>query len=306
MEKLIQKLPEVAEVVLDQCLSYSPLPPSHQDFSVKFDFTPLEVHVPGKATFFAPACMALHNRERLLNHFVTQALLRWKWLILGKFISNLNLLMFTMFVIMLSVLVVTERNKIRLSVDGISTSLKEKSQNKQSISSVIPFLIFTFLIVQGVKEFIQLVWLRLSYIKDLSNLFDWIMIAFVMAFILPYVSNTDVYGDRVEFQWTAGILGLLLAYINLTLSLRRIGGVGLHVIMYVEVLSTILKVSLVFSFILVGFGLVFYVLLTEQVRYFTCNLSTFHYQFSLLSLLSLCLQFILYYSQIATASQGEQ
>ncbi|KAJ7385743.1 hypothetical protein OS493_013776 [Desmophyllum pertusum] len=62
MRKLIEKLPDVAEIVLDQCISYSPLPPSHPDFSVRCNFMPLDPDV--NAEFdkdFAPASMALYG-----------------------------------------------------------------------------------------------------------------------------------------------------------------------------------------------------------------------------------------------------
>ncbi|KAJ7385742.1 hypothetical protein OS493_013775 [Desmophyllum pertusum] len=60
------------------------------------------------------------------------------------------------------------------------------------------------------------------------------------------------------------VLGLLLCYVNLTLSLRRFGGLGLYVTMYVEVLYTFLKVISTFLIALTGYSLVFFILLKEQ------------------------------------------
>ena len=113
------------------------------------------------------------------------------------------------------------------------------------------------------KEVAQLTWLRLSYFKDYTNLIDLAMFAMVWIFIFPYIHETDLY--NMKTQWIAGVVGILLCYLNFTLSLRIFGGLGLYVTMYVEVLFTFLKVMVTFVIGLTGFSLAFYILLHEQV-----------------------------------------
>lgn len=259
MEKLIRKLPEVAEIVLDQCISYNDLPITHPDFTVTFNFHPLDPPdaITSSRYFFGPACMATYRRESLLNHSVTQMLLRWKWLALGKFINYLNFLFFFVFLLLFSVFIIEERGKVNLSHgDGSATS---------DTSKAMPAVIFAYLIIGLSKELVQMLWLQVNYFKDYTNYVDFGMYACTFIYILPYVIRDDLYGD-IEVQWTAGTLGLMLCYVNLILALRRVSSVALYVTMYIEVLLTFIKVILIFTTVLIGYSLVFYVLLKQEVR----------------------------------------
>ena len=264
MKKLIEKLPDVAEIVLDNCISYSSLPPSHEDFSVRFNFTPLDPDMNSEFdNFFGPACMAKHRREKLLNHNVTQALLRWKWMILGKLVTIINTLVFAVFVALFSCLVVKEREKAKLSVTSTDETANVEEGDGRFLNQA-PYVILAFLVTQLVREIIQIIWLRLSYFKDPTNLFELVMFGMVWTFTLPSISEKFFYS--MESRWTAGVLGLFMCYISLTLHFRRFGGLGLYVTMYVEVLFTFVKVISTFMIALTGYSLAFYILLKEQVR----------------------------------------
>ena len=263
MEKLIRKLPEVAEIVLDQCISYNDLPTTHPDFTVTFNFQPLD---PPDATttshyFFGPGSMATYRRESLLNHSVTQMLLRWKWLVLGKFISYLNFSFFFVFLVLFSVFIIEERGKVNLS-NGDASATSDAAGDE---SKAMPAVIFAFLIIGLSKELVQMLWLQVNYFKDYTNFVDFGMYASTFIYILPFVTRDDLYGD-IEVQWTAGTLALMLCYVDLILALRRVSSVALYVTMYIEVLQTFVKVILIFSTVLIGYSLVFYVLLKQEVR----------------------------------------
>lgn len=268
MEKLIEKLPEVAEIVLDQCISYSHLPTTHPDFTVTFNFKPLDppdaLTSSTRRYFFGPGCMATYRRESLLNHIVTQMLLRWKWLALGKFLNYFSFTFFFVFLVLFSVFIVEQRGKVNISKNG---NVDTTSAIVGDESTAIPTVIFVFLILNILKELCQIFWLRLEYCKDYTNFVDLSMYASTLIYILPYVTKDDLYGD-VQVQWTAGALGLLLCYLIWILSLRRLtGSASLYVTMYVEVLQTFVKVIAIFAIVLVGYALVFYVLLKDEVRY---------------------------------------
>ena len=264
MQKLIEKLPDVAEIVLDQCISYSPLPPSHEDFSVTFNFIPLDPDVNAEfGRYFGPACMATYRREKLLNHQVTQALLRWKWMILGKFVNIFNTLVFAVFVLLFTILAVMERETIDFSFNSSEDITNAGEKGSSTFARTVPYILMIFLAMQLIKEGAQVAWLRLSYFTDLTNLLDLAMFGLVWVFILPLVRETHLY--NMKTQWIAGVVGLLLCYINLTLSLRRFGGLGVYVTMYVEVLFTFLKVISTFLITLIGYSVVFFILLKQQV-----------------------------------------
>ena len=264
MEKLIQVLPDVAEIVLDNCLIQSVLPTSHPDYTITIDVFPLDPYLNNdKRKFFAPACMATYRREKLLNHCVTQALLRWKWAVLGKFLNYFNFVVFLLFVALFTVVIVKHREVTRFSFDNPDDTSTETPTEVKGIAIAI----FIFLICETANEIFQICWLQTSYFKDASNLVDFSLYISVTIYILPFVTKEDLYGDS-KVQWTAGSVGLLLCYLSITLSFRRLSGVALYVTMYIEVLQTFAKVISIFTIVIIGYALVFYVLLSEQVSLF--------------------------------------
>lgn len=268
MQKLIIKLPEVAEIVLDQCITYCDRPSTHPDFKVTFTLFPLDpadVHSGGRY-FFGPGTMAKYRREGLLNHSVTQVLLRWKWLVLGKFLNYVNFALFFVFLVLFSFFIVDQRSRVRLS----SGSEVGKAMNGDQSSKGIEGLIFAVGILKLLTEIIQMVWLRLSYFKDYTNFVDLSMHVSALIYILPFVTKDDLYGNALV-QWRAGTIALLLIYVNWILSLRRISSVALYVTMYVEVLVTFIKVIAIFTVVLIGYSLAFHVLLKEEVSFELLN-----------------------------------
>ena len=264
MQKLIIKLPEVAEIVLDQCITYCDRLTTHPNFIVTFALFPLDpadVHSGGRY-FFGPGTMAKYRREGLLNHSVTQVLLRWKWLVLGKFLNYLNFALFFVFLVLFSFFIVDQRSKVRLS----SSSEVVIAMNSDQFSKGIEGFIFAFGILKLLTEIIQMLWLRLGYFKDYTNFVDLSMHVSALVYILPFVTKDDLYGNALV-QWRAGTIALLLMYVNWILSLRRISSVALYVTMYVEVLVTFIKVIAIFAVVLIGYALVFHVLLKEEVSF---------------------------------------
>ena len=149
----------------------------------------------------------------------------------------------------------------RIDFIFLGNAVTEAGENSKSL----PGVIFAFLIISLLKEIFQIFWQRLGYFKDYTNLVDLSMYLSTLIFILPYLTNQELYGD-VRVQWTFGTLALLLCYSNWCLSLRRITSLSLYITMYIEVLQTFVRVILIFAVLLLGYTLVFYVLLKEEVR----------------------------------------
>lgn len=260
MEKLIQKLPEIAGIVLDQCICYDHRPTNHPDYTVTINFKILDPFdsLSGNHYFFGPGTMATYWRENLLNHCVTQTLLRWKWLLLGKYLNYFNFATFIVFLVLFSFFIVNKRSKVRLTLTSEVDNGTESDE-----STALPVVILVFLILKIVSEIVQMAWLRLNYYKDFTNLLDLTMQISALVYILPYVTNDDLYGNA-HVQWRAGTVALLLLYVNCILSLRRVSSVAIYVTMYVEVFITFIKVIAIFAVVLIGFTLAFHVLLVEE------------------------------------------
>lgn len=111
MQKLIEREPEVAEAVLDNCIDYSKDSKEHREFSIKYNFEYINVQpTQDQKGFFGPSCMAKFNREDLLSHPVTINLINDKWKLFGRQLYFLLLLIYCAFVGLLTYLAMDERN----------------------------------------------------------------------------------------------------------------------------------------------------------------------------------------------------
>lgn len=73
-------------------------------------------------------------------------------------------------------------------------------------------------------------------------------------------------------QYSCASLTVFLSWFNLLLLLQRFDQVGIYVVMFLEILQTLIKVLLVFSILIIAFGLAFYILLSD-VSIFLINIS---------------------------------
>ncbi|CAG2217454.1 ANKTM1 [Mytilus edulis] len=101
MKRLIQRCPEAALVVLDNCVEYSKQKKDDPNFMVTFDYTYIDPGVDDimskKSRFYAPKAMARYKRESLLSHILVQSNLMHKWLERGYIYFYINFLVFFAF-----------------------------------------------------------------------------------------------------------------------------------------------------------------------------------------------------------------
>ena len=90
--------------------------------------------------------------------------------------------------------------------------------------------------------------------------------------MVPYVTSLDVLDERFSGMndprnlWIFGIVAIFVCYSNMLLFIRRYRLFGTYISMYTEVIKTIVQVMAVFVFLVLGFALVSFVLLMEEVR----------------------------------------
>lgn len=66
-----------------------------------------------------------------------------------------------------------------------------------------------------------------------------------------------------DLQFSCASLTVFLSWFNLLLLLQRFDQVGIYVVMFLEILQTLIKVLMVFSILIIAFGLAFYILLSR-------------------------------------------
>ena len=114
MEKLIELAPEVAEIALNNCIIYSGIDKKHDDYSIEYNFEFVDID-PDKREkggyFFAPALMVHFQREKLLSHPLVVKLIKQKWSRMGRWIYLCSLMLYLVFVSLLTALVIIEKIK---------------------------------------------------------------------------------------------------------------------------------------------------------------------------------------------------
>ncbi|OWF48478.1 Transient receptor potential cation channel subfamily A member 1 [Mizuhopecten yessoensis] len=105
MKRLIEKVPEAAMVVMDNCLEYSDHRKDDLQYTVKHDFKYLDPG-PGDLScaqirYFAVNTMVERKREDLLGHTLVQSLLLMKWRNFGRILFYLNLASYLIYLVIL-------------------------------------------------------------------------------------------------------------------------------------------------------------------------------------------------------------
>lgn len=274
LKDLIEKMPDIAERVLDRFVKYSDHPPNHPDFTMTFDFRLLEHERPpmkGRRRgerFFAPTTMAEFQRERLLMHPLSQMLLQWKWFALGKFVYWVDFLSFLVFLVIFTHFLVTERSKQYVfdpSDDLANPSAEDEKlfKRRTTFTQHTPVAITVFICFHMAKELYQLAILRSRYLH-LTNLFEWSCYILSLLVVLPYLMGKNVYFES-GMLWPLASMALLLAYSCCILFLRRFSYFGLYITMFIEVFKTLIRALSVFVLFISAFALAFFILLKEQV-----------------------------------------
>ena len=116
MSKMVERIPMVAEVVLDKCIEYSRLEKEHADYNITyhFDFLTLPPETAEKEDilkYCGPSVMAKFNRENLLAHPVTISYVNSRWKLLPRHMYYLSLGMYYVFLTLLTILVFLEKHR---------------------------------------------------------------------------------------------------------------------------------------------------------------------------------------------------
>lgn len=118
--------------------------------------------------------------------------------------------------------------------------------------------IVVYICFNTLHEILQLYQQRWHYLLDPINLVSWLLYICASVMVVP------IFGGRVlQIQYSCASLTVFLTWFNLLLLLQRFDQVGIYVVMFLEILQTLIKVLMVFSILIIAFGLAFYILLSD-------------------------------------------
>lgn len=150
--------------------------------------------------------------------------------------------------------------------DLIKTNQKYDCHSSK-LTNVIPWLTFVFACLQIVKEFIQVIYQRLRYLKEASNWLEFILFITTILFMLPFLlcqTGTKVTTDLDTLTWSSAAVAILIGWLNFLIYLKHIPFFGLHVTMLEEVFKSLLNVFIIFVILVIAFALSFFSLVNVQ------------------------------------------
>lgn len=119
--------------------------------------------------------------------------------------------------------------------------------------------ILIYILGNAVREIIQLYQQKWHYLLEPANFVSWLL------YISSMVMVSCIFFDRQisKEHYSAASLTVFLSWFNLLLFLQRFDQVGIYVVMFLEILQTLIKVLLVFSILIIAFGFAFFILLSN-------------------------------------------
>ncbi len=204
--------------------------------------------------------MVKFGRTNHLSHPLCETLLRQKWLSYGFPIYMLNLCFYLLFIFALSHFIITfsacnhhdstyQSNSIYSCPDKNFISF-EQSATIFQIFCIWYIILYCFL--NFILEVIQLIQDSWDYFNDIENYIQWTLYVSTSLFALPFLFNQSWH-----YQWVVGSIGVFCAYLQLLFLLGRFDIYGIYVIMFLEILKTLLHVLSLFSILIIGFALTF-------------------------------------------------
>ncbi|OQV13353.1 Transient receptor potential cation channel subfamily A member 1 [Hypsibius exemplaris] len=289
---LTRYLPDVMKVVMDRCVTTSPLSTLDKDFYVLYDFSIIEpqnsedvvIRSQRRSKKLLKEIARLH-RPGLTVHPLSRALLDRKWRLYGMFAYNTIFTSYLVFLAMLSYVVISTtyyhlthqivmrsyRNIRNFSHESsqspaFQTLLNEsyriyaRSEEYRPSWQACSVIILCIMTILGVKEGLEFYSKGWRYFLDVVNYLE----IFTCACCVTYIGSLLFeLTQNVELPLTGqmGALTIFLAWFNLLRYCQPYGVIGIYAVMFFSVLKTLIKVAVFFFILLAAFTVTFYQLI---------------------------------------------
>ncbi|KAH8306988.1 hypothetical protein KR044_002213 [Drosophila immigrans] len=327
---LIASMPRVFEAVQDKCITKANCKKDSKSFYIRYSFAFLQcpfmfakidektgepIMTSNPIPLPALNTMVTHGRVELLAHPLSQKYLQMKWNSYGKYFHLANLLVYSIFLVFVTIYSSLMMNNIELrAANGNETTNKychgswdelTKNLSKDPLASArlrrdscveyinrtncilfCAMVIVVYILLNSMRELIQIYQQRLHYLVETVNLISWVLYISALIMIVP-AFRPD--GEINTIHYSAAAIAVFLSWFRLLLFLQRFDQVGIYVVMFLEILQTLIKVLMVFSILIIAFGLAFYILLSKIIDSQPNHLSFSNIPMSLLRTFSMML-----------------
>ncbi|KAH8370269.1 hypothetical protein KR093_002845 [Drosophila rubida] len=326
---LIASMPRVFEAVQDKCITKANCKKDSKSFYIRYSFAFLQcpfmfakidektgepIMTSNPIPLPALNTMVTHGRVELLAHPLSQKYLQMKWNSYGKYFHLANLLIYSIFLVFVTIYSSLMMNNIELRASGNETTNKycqgswdelTKNLSKDPLAAArlrrdscvehinrttcilfCAVVIVVYILLNSMREIIQIYQQRLHYLVETVNLISWVLYISALVMIAP-TFRPD--GQISTVHYSAAAIAVFLSWFRLLLFLQRFDQVGIYVVMFLEILQTLIKVLMVFSILIIAFGLAFYILLSKIIDSQPNHLSFSNIPMSLLRTFSMML-----------------
>uniref|UniRef100_A0AAQ4PR17 Transient receptor potential cation channel, subfamily A, member 1b n=1 Tax=Gasterosteus aculeatus aculeatus TaxID=481459 RepID=A0AAQ4PR17_GASAC len=256
--------------LLDCCVKESDDDRNSPDYHVTHQNYPLKstlYEVYANKVLLLLQAMVQYNRIELLNHPVCKKYLAMKWSAYGSTAHFLNMFMYLLGLLPLTNLIVNLRPALN-TTDHHVTMVEVSFFEQHIFLSFCMVMVLVMNVYSIVKELVQISQQRWNYFKDYSNQSDWLSAVFALLFIIPTMLNVEG-----SLHWQAGAMAVLTSWTGFLLYLQRFEGVGIYVVMFWEIMKTLVRIVMLFIYLVLAFSLAFYALMLEQREFDSVPLS---------------------------------
>ncbi|CAL8292745.1 unnamed protein product [Lota lota] len=280
---MIEILPESYKYLLDRCVRESDDDPNSPEFTIEYNFQWLQAPIslrkitkkdeqqaPRIQPLAALNAMVQYNRIELLSHPVCQKYLEMKWVAYGSMAHVLNMCLYLMGQLPLTYLTLALRPSVNTTSPGqLDVEMVPISFSEQSVFLSLCMVLVVVMNFYAIgKEVVQISQQRWNYFKDSSNQIDWLVAFFSLSFVIPLALNVEG-----SLHWQAGALAVFHSWVCFLLYLQRFDRFGIYVVMFGEIMKTLVSIVMLFLFLMVAFGLGFHALMLNQKEFETVPLS---------------------------------
>ncbi|UYV81943.1 TRPA1 [Cordylochernes scorpioides] len=224
LEALTATMPDVMMVVLDRGITRSKFSEDSKSYYVRYNFEYLQDM--GKICFSQPKnpvplpvmnLMVRYGREDLMSHPLCVKYLENKWNSYGMYFHLMNLAIYTIFLIFITI---TSVFMMSGRVLNNSTDHYHVVRHLEAgrISSKTAVVVMAFVVFNVIKEFLQMWQQRGKYLADPINLLEWILY-----FSAGTLAVSQLHPSHMEpsCAYIAAAVAVFLAWFNYLLYLQR-------------------------------------------------------------------------------------
>ncbi|TGZ68501.1 hypothetical protein CRM22_004220 [Opisthorchis felineus] len=262
LDGLIREIPTLYALVMSQSITRQKDERTGTR-TVTYDFSVLQrvndIDERTKDPLHRVSLIAQLQRRELLFHPLCSTYLDLKWKIYGRWVHFFQLIYFALILAVITTYVINDDLQI---VNRTNSSKVYKTE--ETIASrvhqfrIFGWVLFSVITVHIFLKLFQLKQQRLEYFHDWSNTLELLLLGLANALFID-----AALGGRMPNRKIVGAFLMLLSWFNFMMQLSRVKYLGIFIVMFIQVFTTVIQCLLVFSIVVIGFGFVFHVLLRE-------------------------------------------